>query len=182
MSHWVTRAPTDRPPGPKQWPFLPAMHPPLPQYYSFILRPPNTTWQSICPHWSTKNTSPQSICPQSTKAYLQRSSRVCVTLPRRRKAAIMIYIESEVDNRGKCWLKLTTGKMLTRVVTSVGNKNTIFTHWYNAKNKDSSQKYMSCSSGFFPNEGGGGCCPIFWHIFISAFLVNKRSLFPPKCQ
>ena len=23
---------------------------------------------------------------------------------------------------------------------------------------------------------------IFWHLFISAFLVNKRSLIPPKCQ
>ena len=29
--------------------------------------------------------------------------------------------------------------------------------------------------------GGGVPCPISWHLFISAVLVNKRSLFPPKC-
>ena len=28
----------------------------------------------------------------------------------------------------------------------------------------------------------GGACPNFCHLFISAFLVNIRSLFPPKCQ
>ena len=40
-----------------------------------------------------------------------------------------------------------------------------------------------CSFGFFPNEGGGEFpAQIFWHLFISAFLVNKRSLFPPRCQ
>ena len=32
------------------------------------------------------------------------------------------------------------------------------------------------------NEGGEGPARIFCHLFISAFLVNKRSLFPPKCQ
>ena len=37
------------------------------------------------------------------------------------------------------------------------------------------------SFGFCPNEGGG-LCPNFCHLFISAFLVNKRSLYPPKCQ
>ena len=30
--------------------------------------------------------------------------------------------------------------------------------------------------------GGGGAAQIFWHLFISAFLVDKRSLFPPNCQ
>ena len=34
---------------------------------------------------------------------------------------------------------------------------------------------------FCPNEGGGAA-QFFWHLFISALLVNKRSLFPPKCQ
>ena len=30
---------------------------------------------------------------------------------------------------------------------------------------------------------GGGCpAQIYCHLFISAFLVNRRSLFPPKCQ
>ena len=29
---------------------------------------------------------------------------------------------------------------------------------------------------------GEGPAQIFWHLFISAFLVNKRSLIPPKCQ
>ena len=42
-------------------------------------------------------------------------------------------------------------------------------------------KKSCCSFGFCPNEGGGPC-PIFFHLFISAFLVNKRSPFPPKCQ
>ena len=40
-----------------------------------------------------------------------------------------------------------------------------------------------CSFGFFPNEGkGGGPGQIFWYIFISEFLLNKMSQFPPKCQ
>ena len=30
--------------------------------------------------------------------------------------------------------------------------------------------------------GGGGPCPNFFAPFIIALLVNKRSLFPPKCQ
>ena len=29
---------------------------------------------------------------------------------------------------------------------------------------------------------GEGPVQIFWHLFISAFLVDKRSLFPPKRQ
>ena len=43
-------------------------------------------------------------------------------------------------------------------------------------------KKSCCFFGFCPNEGGGGPCPIFFHLFTNAFLVNKRSLFPPKCQ
>ena len=44
-------------------------------------------------------------------------------------------------------------------------------------------KKSSFSFGFCPHEGGGeGPAQIFWHLFISAFLANKRSLFPPKCQ
>ena len=39
-----------------------------------------------------------------------------------------------------------------------------------------------CSFGFCPNEGGEGPAPIFCHLFINAFLVNRRGLFPPKCQ
>ena len=38
-----------------------------------------------------------------------------------------------------------------------------------------------CSFRFCPNEGGGAAQG-FWHLFISAFLVNKSSLFSPKCQ
>ena len=36
----------------------------------------------------------------------------------------------------------------------------------------------------FVQMRGEGCGPaqIFCHLFISAFLANKRSLFPPKCQ
>ena len=34
----------------------------------------------------------------------------------------------------------------------------------------------------FVQMRGGGPAQIFCHLFISAFLVNKRSLFPPKCQ
>ena len=43
-------------------------------------------------------------------------------------------------------------------------------------------KKSCCSFGFCPNEvgGKGGDCPIFCYLFISAFLVNKMSLFPPK--
>ena len=44
-------------------------------------------------------------------------------------------------------------------------------------------KKCCCSFGFCPNEGQGeGPAQIFCHLFISVFLVNKRSLFPPKCQ
>ena len=33
-----------------------------------------------------------------------------------------------------------------------------------------------CSFGFCPNEGGGRrALSNFWHLFITAFLVNKRS-------
>ena len=35
---------------------------------------------------------------------------------------------------------------------------------------------------FVQMRGGGGPVQIFCHFFISAFLVNKRSLFPPKRQ
>ena len=35
---------------------------------------------------------------------------------------------------------------------------------------------------FVQMRGGGGPAQIFYHLFITAFLVNKRSLFPPKCQ
>ena len=48
--------------------------------------------------------------------------------------------------------------------------------------RESFPKKRWCSFGFCPNEGGGGTCPFFWHLFISAFYVNKRSLFLPKCQ
>ena len=34
----------------------------------------------------------------------------------------------------------------------------------------------------FVQMRGGGPCPTFFHLFISAFLVYKRSLFPPKRQ
>ena len=44
-----------------------------------------------------------------------------------------------------------------------------------------SRKKGCCSFGFCTNEGGSPA-PIFCHLFISAFLVNKMSLFPPKCQ
>ena len=44
-------------------------------------------------------------------------------------------------------------------------------------------KKNCCSFGFCANDGWGkGPAQIFCHPFISAFLVNKRSLFPPKCQ
>ena len=40
-----------------------------------------------------------------------------------------------------------------------------------------------CSFGFCPNEAGEeGSVQIFCHLFKSAFLVNKMSLLPPKCQ
>ena len=32
-----------------------------------------------------------------------------------------------------------------------------------------------CSFGFCPNEGGAAY--IFWNLFLSAYLVNERSLF-----
>ena len=103
------------PPWPKQWPSLSAMQLPSPQYYSFILLPPNnTSRQSICPHWSTKNTSPQSICPQSTKAYLQRSSRVRDTSKTEKSSHHDLYWVRSWQ-QGKCWPELTIGKMFTRV-------------------------------------------------------------------
>ena len=37
-----------------------------------------------------------------------------------------------------------------------------------------------CSFGFCPNLAGG--LHIFFYLFLSALLVNKRSPFPPKCQ
>ena len=39
-------------------------------------------------------------------------------------------------------------------------------------------KKSSCYFGFCPNEGGGGPYPNFWHLFISAFLVNISSKMP----
>ena len=43
------------------------------------------------------------------------------------------------------------------------------------------KKCCSFGFGFCPDEGGGAA-QFFWHLFISAFLVDKRSLFPPNCQ
>ena len=44
-------------------------------------------------------------------------------------------------------------------------------------------KKSCCSFGCCPNQGEGeGPAQIFCHIFISVFLINKRSLFPSKCQ
>ena len=42
-----------------------------------------------------------------------------------------------------------------------------------------SRKKSCCSYGFCSHEGGEGPAQIFCHLFISAFLVNKSSLFPP---
>ena len=39
------------------------------------------------------------------------------------------------------------------------------------------QRKNCCSFGFCPNERGVGPAQIFWHRFISEFLVNKRSFF-----
>ena len=39
-----------------------------------------------------------------------------------------------------------------------------------------------CSFGFCPNEWEEGPCPKFLSPLISAFFVNKRSIFPPKWQ
>ena len=47
--------------------------------------------------------------------------------------------------------------------------------------KGRSPEKNCCPLGFCPNEGGGPA-QFSCHIFISAFLVNKRSLFPPKAQ
>ena len=35
---------------------------------------------------------------------------------------------------------------------------------------------------FVQMRGGEGLANFFCHLFISVFLVDKRSLFPPKCQ
>ena len=35
---------------------------------------------------------------------------------------------------------------------------------------------------FVQMSGGEGPAQMFCHLFISAFLVNKGSVFPPKCQ
>ena len=40
--------------------------------------------------------------------------------------------------------------------------------------RDSFMRKNCCSFGVCPNEGGGGSAQFFWHLFISAFLVNKR--------
>ena len=42
-----------------------------------------------------------------------------------------------------------------------------------------SRKIVAVLLDFVQMRGGG--CPNFFHLFTSAFLVNKRSLFPPKC-
>ena len=39
-----------------------------------------------------------------------------------------------------------------------------------------------CFLDFVQMRGGGCPCPNFWHLFLSAFLVNNRSLLPPECQ
>ena len=48
-----------------------------------------------------------------------------------------------------------------------------------ARIRDGFPRTNCWSFGFCPNEGGGGPAQIFRHLFISAFLVNKRGLFPP---
>ena len=45
-----------------------------------------------------------------------------------------------------------------------------------------SRKKTAVHLDFVQMRGGGGPVQIFCHLFINAFLVNKRSLFPPKYQ
>ena len=48
--------------------------------------------------------------------------------------------------------------------------------------KGSFHEKNCCSLGFCQNGGGMRPAQICSHIFIRVFLVNKRSLFSPKCQ
>jgi len=48
--------------------------------------------------------------------------------------------------------------------------------------RDGFPRKKRCSFGFCQNEVGEGFAQIFCHLFISAFLVNKRSLFPPNLE
>ena len=48
--------------------------------------------------------------------------------------------------------------------------------------RDGLPKKVAVLLDFVQLRGGEGPAQIFWHIFISAFLVNKRSFFHPKCQ
>ena len=48
--------------------------------------------------------------------------------------------------------------------------------------RKTSRKNAAVLLDFVQLRGGGGPCPNFLSLFISAFLVNKRSLFPQKCQ
>ena len=58
-----------------------------------------------------------------------------------------------------------------------------FVHRYAMVTSTQSHEKSCRSFGFCPNEGEGEPCPNFLApLFISAFLVNKRSLFPPKRQ
>ena len=43
-------------------------------------------------------------------------------------------------------------------------------------------KKVAALLDFVQMRGGAGAAQNFRHLFISEFLVNKRSLFPPKCQ
>ena len=54
-----------------------------------------------------------------------------------------------------------------------------FTHLSHLR--DVLTKKICCSFGFCPNVGGSPA-QILCHLFRSAFLVNNRSLFPPKCR
>ena len=55
-----------------------------------------------------------------------------------------------------------------------------FSMYENAVVRDGFTRKNRCSFGFCPMEGG--LCPNFLAPFISTFLVNKKSLLPPKCQ
>ena len=70
------------------------------------------------------------------------------------------------------WMDLFTG---AGVVTAIGTKILL--------GKTSIEK-KTFSFGHWPNFGGGGLpmAEFFDPLFRSAFLVNKKSLFPQKCQ
>ena len=67
------------------------------------------------------------------------------------------------------------------VVWSVSDDlNLLFNYWLSwTKGRFHEKMYL-----FFwiLSKWGGGALPNFCHLFISAFLVNKKSLFPQKCQ